>query len=169
MLKLQAIVGAAAVMLAACTTTTPPVSHARPVEPQPAARVPAAGDAPMQAEHFTLRGDASFDTDSATLTASAARELDRLIEGTRRTTIDAILISGYTDASGSEAHNQELSERRALSVAQYLAAYGLKARRSVQVHGYGDANPMAPNTTAEGRAHNRRVEIVLETQKVKSQ
>jgi OOP family OmpA-OmpF porin len=168
MLKLQAIVGAAAVMLAACTTT-PPVSHARPVEPQPAARAPVTGDAPMQAERFTLRGDASFETDSATLTAAAARELDRLIEATRRTTIDAIMISGYTDASGSETHNQELSERRALSVAQYLAAHGLKARRSVQVHGYGDANPMAPNTTAEGRAHNRRVEIVLDTQKVKSQ
>jgi len=168
MLKLQVIVGAAAVTLAACTTT-PPDSHAGPLESRPGAHVPATGIEPMQVQRFTLRGDANFETDSAMLTAAAERELDRLVESARRTTIEAISISGYTDASGSDAHNLELSERRALSVAQYLAAHGLKARRSVQVHGYGNANPMAPNTTLEGRARNRRVEIVFDTQKTQPQ
>jgi OmpA-OmpF porin, OOP family len=162
MLKTPLIVLCAALTLAACTSTTTPVSQARPVvQPQIAE--------PLQVQRFTLRGDANFETDSATLTAPAALDLDRLIESTRHTALDAIWISGYTDASGTDAHNQDLSERRALAVGQYLAAHGLKARHSVQIHGYGKANPVAPNATAEGRAQNRRVEIVLDEQKVKSQ
>jgi OmpA-OmpF porin, OOP family len=171
MLKSKVILlsaAAGAVLLTACSSTSQqPVSHARPVEP--AARIQTAASAtPGHIERLTLRGDANFETDSATLTAAAAHELDRLIDNTRNKAIDGIRISGYTDASGSDAHNQELSERRALSVAQYLAAHGMKAHRSVQVRGFGKANPVASNTTAEGRAQNRRVEIVLDEQKVKA-
>jgi OmpA-OmpF porin, OOP family len=177
MLKSQAIqlcaaasaIAVAIAMLSACSSTPQqPVSHARPVEPAAHTQQVAAA-APAYIQRFTLRGDANFETDSAELTAAAAHELDRLIDGTRRTSIDSIRIYGYTDTAGSDAHNQELSERRALSVAQYLAAHGMKARRSVQVRGFGKANPIASNATAEGRAQNRRVEIVLDEQKVKSQ
>jgi OmpA-OmpF porin, OOP family len=169
MLKPQFIALCVVATLAACSSTPPQVSHAQPAASRPVAYTQSANFTPVPVQRLTLRGDANFETDSATLTVQAASELDRLIEGTRHTTIDSISIAGYTDASGSDAHNQELSERRALSVAQYLAVHGMKAHRSVQVHGFGKANPVASNTTAEGRAQNRRVEIVLEEQKVKSQ
>jgi outer membrane protein OmpA-like peptidoglycan-associated protein len=169
MLKSQFMALCAVATLAACSSTPPSVSHARPTEPRSVAYTQPANATPGHVERLTLRGDANFETNSATLTESAVSELDRLIEGTRHTALDSISIAGYTDASGSDAHNQELSEQRALSVAKYLAVHGMRTHGSVQVSGFGKANPIASNTTAEGRAQNRRVEIVLNEQKVKSQ
>ena len=71
-----------------------------------------------------------------------------------------ILIGGHTDASGSDAYNQSLSERRAMAAAEFLAANGVKTNR-LQIVGYGEANPVADNTMAAGRAQNRRVEITI--------
>jgi outer membrane protein OmpA-like peptidoglycan-associated protein len=78
-------------------------------------------------------------------------------------TFDTVKVSGYTDARASDAHNLALSEHRAQTVARYLSEHGLKAR-SYEVHGYGKADPVATNETAEGRAQNRRVEISLDQQ-----
>jgi OmpA-OmpF porin, OOP family len=169
MLKPQLIALCAVATLAACSTTPPLVSHGQPVGPRPAEYTQPANATAAHVERLTLRGDANFETDSATLTASAVSELDRMIEGARHITIDSISIAGYTDASGSDAHNQELSEQRALSVAKYLAVHGMRTHGSVRVDGFGKANPVASNATAEGRAQNRRVEIVLNEQKVKVQ
>jgi OOP family OmpA-OmpF porin len=72
-----------------------------------------------------------------------------------------IEVSGYTDSMGSDARNQRLSERRAEAVKQILVESGVSASR-ITTAGYGSANPLASNATAEGRAQNRRVEIVLE-------
>jgi OmpA-OmpF porin, OOP family len=72
-----------------------------------------------------------------------------------------IEVSGYTDSMGSDARNQRLSERRAEAVKQILVESGVSASR-ITTAGYGAANPVASNATAEGRAQNRRVEIVLE-------
>jgi len=69
-------------------------------------------------------------------------------------------IEGHTDATGSEEHNQGLSEQRAGSVEVFLTEQGLAADRIVAV-GYGEARPVADNDTAEGRKKNRRVEIVI--------
>lgn len=74
-----------------------------------------------------------------------------------RTLVD---IYGHTDSTGSAAHNLQLSERRAMSVANYLAGQGVDARRFA-VTGFGDTRPVATNSTPEGRALNRRVEIQL--------
>jgi OmpA-OmpF porin, OOP family len=169
MLKPQMIALCAIATLAACSSTPPQVSRGQRVEPGPVEYTQPANATPAHAERLTLRGDANFETDSATLTASAVIALDRLIEGTRHTTIDSISIAGYTDASGSDTHNQELSEQRALSVAKYLAVHGMRTHGSVRVDGFGKANPIASNATAEGRAQNRRVEIVLNEQKAKAQ
>jgi len=70
-------------------------------------------------------------------------------------------VDGYTDATGSDAHNQALSKRRADAVAGYLREHGLKAD-AFAATGHGETNPAASNDTVEGRARNRRVEISLQ-------
>ncbi|WP_319776774.1 OmpA family protein [Maridesulfovibrio sp.] len=72
-----------------------------------------------------------------------------------------VLVGGHTDSSGSEAYNQGLSERRAKSVADWLAGNGVASER-IQVKGYGEMSPKYDNKTKEGRKLNRRVEIDVE-------
>ena len=74
-----------------------------------------------------------------------------------KTYIDVL---GHTDSTGEDAYNQALSERRALSVANYLVAQGVMQER-FNVVGYGENRPIASNNTPEGRTQNRRVEIEL--------
>ena len=69
-----------------------------------------------------------------------------------------IQVNGYTDSTGGDAHNQELSQRRANSVAQYLISQGVSSNRIV-ANGFGSSNPIASNATPEGRQANRRVEV----------
>lgn len=69
-------------------------------------------------------------------------------------------INGHTDSTGSLAHNQQLSEQRAISVASYLIGQGVEARRMSAV-GFGPNQPIASNATEEGRAANRRVEVMI--------
>jgi outer membrane protein OmpA-like peptidoglycan-associated protein len=75
--------------------------------------------------------------------------------------IDHLTIAGYTDSTGSADLNNRLSDARARSVQSYLANAGLRASKW-DVQGYGSASPIAPNTTAIGRAKNRRVEIQVD-------
>jgi len=70
-------------------------------------------------------------------------------------------VIGYSDSIGTEERNQYLSERRAAAVTEALVRDGVDARR-ITTRGYGAANPVASNATAEGRAQNRRVEIILQ-------
>lgn len=74
-----------------------------------------------------------------------------------RTLID---VNGHTDSTGSLAHNQGLSERRAASVANYLASQGVDQRR-MSTLGFGPSQPVASNATPDGRAQNRRVEVLI--------
>lgn len=69
-------------------------------------------------------------------------------------------VMGHTDSSGSDAYNQTLSERRAVSVADYLSSHGVNAAR-IATRGFGKTQPIASNETPEGMAQNRRVEIKL--------
>jgi outer membrane protein OmpA-like peptidoglycan-associated protein len=71
-----------------------------------------------------------------------------------------VSIEGHTDNQGSEKYNEDLSERRAGSVRRYLIAQGVEADR-MKSHGFGEANPIDDNRTAEGRAANRRVEFLI--------
>ncbi len=73
-----------------------------------------------------------------------------------------VQVVGFADTTGKTAKNRALSERRAKAVIQYLVGvHSLDLRRLVQPFGYGDAKPVADNNTAEGRAKNRRVEIII--------
>ena len=110
---------------------------------------------------FSDTGNVMFEFNSATLTPAANGELDRLVDKiTGYDEIDGIKITGHTDNTGPEAYNQTLSERRAASVGDYLASRGIKTRL-LTVDGMGEAKPVAENTTREGRARNRRVDILI--------
>ena len=73
----------------------------------------------------------------------------------------SIVISGHTDSRGSAKSNMELSERRGEAVRNYLTQKGLQAEK-LTVKGFGEAQPLVPNTTARNRARNRRIEFKVE-------
>lgn len=110
-----------------------------------------------------LQGNASFDSDSAVLTPVARRELDQFVDANRANAFREATVTGYTDSTGSDTYNQRLSEARARSVVTYLRTKGLNVQK-FSAEGLGEADPVAPNDTAQGRAENRRVEIHLGTQ-----
>jgi len=72
-----------------------------------------------------------------------------------------VLIEGHTDSTGSEAMNEELSERRAQAVREYFVANGTLPQEKIIAGGYGSRRPLAPNETEEGRAINRRIDVVI--------
>lgn len=109
----------------------------------------------------TLQSDANFAVNSDVLTPAATAKLDSFIAQNRDVGIERLTIAGYTDSTGSAKLNERLSAARARSVEKYLAAAGMRASRW-DVQGYGAASPVAPNTTAVGRAKNRRVEIQVD-------
>ena len=72
----------------------------------------------------------------------------------------AIVVEGFTDSTGSNEHNQELSQRRAGAVSSYFVDSGVDAGRMTAI-GYGEDHPVADNGTAEGRQQNRRVAVLI--------
>jgi outer membrane protein OmpA-like peptidoglycan-associated protein len=76
-----------------------------------------------------------------------------------------VTIAGYADQLGTEEYNQKLSQKRAENIAKILQKMGLDNRYQVVVKGFGEAKPVAENTTEQGRALNRRVEILFNIEK----
>jgi outer membrane protein OmpA-like peptidoglycan-associated protein len=110
---------------------------------------------------ITLSGSVLFASNKADLLPSAQTRLNTVAQSlTQQDTESKILVEGYTDSQGGVSFNQELSQRRAQSVRDYLVSRGMSADR-VTAQGLGLTNPVADNATAEGRANNRRVEIVV--------
>ena len=102
-----------------------------------------------------------FEFDSATLTPAATKEIDRLVGKMGEfDQIESIDVVGHTDSTGSERYNQSLSEQRAASVSQFLESRGVRASL-LSTYGEGETNPVADNATREGRAMNRRVDILI--------
>ena len=106
----------------------------------------------------TLR-DVHFAFDSAQLTSQAKSILDAAVAAINANPSDTISVEGHTDSTGSDAYNSQLSQRRARSVAEYLASKGVSASRLKAV-GKGESHPVASNDTRDGRSKNRRVEII---------
>ena len=100
-----------------------------------------------------------FDTDSDHLKAESKPTLDALIAAAHAQPTWSFGIEGYTDNVGGDAHNQTLSEKRALSVKAYLVAAGVDASR-LTTQGFGASHPVSSNDTELGRSQNRRVEVV---------
>jgi OOP family OmpA-OmpF porin len=120
---------------------------------------PAAAAAPKPAgAKVTLNADALFDFDKSTLKPAAVASLNSLAGKVKSLTLEVIVAVGHTDSVGTDAYNQKLSIRRAEAVKKHLVSQGIEARR-IYVEGKGEAQPVADNKTAEGRAKNRRVQI----------
>lgn len=105
-------------------------------------------------------GDAVFSPGRSQLQSDAIANLDSVIQFVNRDTTRKVRIEGHTDASGSNNANQVLSQQRAEAVMAALAARGVDAARMSAI-GRGEEAPVAPNDSSEGKARNRRVEIIL--------
>lgn len=115
-----------------------------------------------QSEVITLsdQGDVLFAFDSAQLTPAAQEQLLGLMDKLKNADVLSIKVVGHTDSQGTDAYNQSLSERRASSVAAFLLEQGL-APDKLTSQGMGESQPVADNASEEGRAKNRRVELVI--------
>jgi outer membrane protein OmpA-like peptidoglycan-associated protein len=113
-------------------------------------------------EVITLPGTLLFQTGKSELSQSARARLDTVAVALKATPSKTIVIEGYTDSTGSDAVNLRLSEARASEVRAYLVSRGVP-EANVRTRGFGPERPIATNKTAEGRASNRRVEIVVPT------
>ncbi|MDD0839386.1 OmpA family protein [Curvibacter sp. HBC61] len=109
---------------------------------------------------LNIPSDISFDTGSAAIKADLRPILDQFATSLRNNPRAEVRIVGHTDSSGSDAVNRPLSEDRAASTRDYLAARGVAFER-IQIEGRGASQPVASNDTAAGRARNRRVEIFV--------
>ena len=105
-------------------------------------------------------GDVLFDVGKANLKSGGERVAERLAAFMNQYPERNVLIEGFTDDTGSDELNQDLSRRRAEDVRSALLARGIAENR-IRVRGYGEAFPIATNGTAAGRQQNRRVEVVI--------
>lgn len=111
---------------------------------------------------LNITGSVLFATGKSTLLPNAESRLMGLVDAVRDMKTDQkILIEGHTDSTGSDSLNQRLSEARAAAVKNFLVRHGIERSR-LESQGMGESDPVAENTTPEGRATNRRVEIVIE-------
>lgn len=139
---------------AAPAPAAPPASVPAMVAPKPV-------EPPKPAfQQVKIAADVLFDFDSAKLKPAASSIMNELITNAKKLVIEAIQITGHADATGPEKYNQKLSERRAESVKQYMVDHGITSQR-ITTEGKGELQPIADNKTREGRAKNRRVEIVV--------
>lgn len=116
---------------------------------------------------LTLSGGVLFTSGQAVLLPSARSKLDQIAEALLSVGDRNIIIEGHTDSQGSESYNQDLSERRADAVRLYLVGRGYPSGR-IQSHGMGEGSSVADNGSSEGRANNRRVEIIIERETIAS-
>ncbi|KTG16939.1 MULTISPECIES: OmpA family protein [unclassified Guyparkeria] len=119
-------------------------------------------DVQRQGDTIRLQAPESitFQTDSAEIQPQFRRTLNDIAASIQQYPNTVVRVEGHTDSTGSASYNQDLSVNRAQSVASYLAQSGVSPSR-VQAIGYGESRPIATNSTPQGRAQNRRVEILI--------
>lgn len=101
-----------------------------------------------------------FDVNSDNLRSEAQTNLNELAQTLKKYDDTEVLIEGHTDNTGTEEYNQQLSEERAQSVANYLKGIGVKGGRLV-TEGYGEVQPVEDNSSEMGKQNNRRVEVAI--------
>jgi len=126
------------------------------------ARIPGAVVQRLAEDTLLIRfdSDALFKLGSDAFESGARGTLDDVAKVLARESRTAVVIQGHTCATGEAARNQELSERRAGAVLEFFAGRGVEPDRMVAV-GYGERDPVAANTTVEGRRVNRRINLVV--------
>jgi len=107
---------------------------------------------------LTLKGDVSFDKNSAAVSPGFQAELNRIADILRKYPKTVNQVEGHTDSTGSEQYNMDLSQRRAERVKNVLISKGIEPS-SIRTVGFGENMPLSDNTTSTGRRQNRRVEI----------
>jgi len=112
---------------------------------------------------ITLSERVLFASNEAILLPEAQSRLDRVVDVLFAVSDRDITIEGHTDSVGSDSDNLSLSQGRADAVRNYLVRRGCQANR-IEAHGLGEGHPIADNMSAEGRADNRRVEIIIESE-----
>jgi outer membrane protein OmpA-like peptidoglycan-associated protein len=110
-------------------------------------------------DKMTLR--IHFDFDKSDIRPGDKAELDKAVDFVKKYTESEIAIKGHTDSKGSDAYNKRLSERRAEAVKEYLIKEAGVDPARITARGLGESKPVASNDTEEGRAKNRRVEILI--------
>lgn len=169
-----------ALLLSACATTAPQATAPAAAEPVRATQA-TPETTPMQllsaelaglkdlgldvevqgdSARVTLPGSMTFRSGSRDLNASADAALDRLAGALASVPQVHARVVGHTDSAGDNAYNQRLSEARAAAVSRALTGRGVAEER-LSFEGRGEDEPVADNTTREGRAANRRVEVVI--------
>jgi outer membrane protein OmpA-like peptidoglycan-associated protein len=116
---------------------------------------------PNDVVRITMTSHTAFDTDSVNIKPAFHSTLDKLADVVVRYGKTSLTIVGHTDNVGSDQYNQKLSERRAVSVAQYFESRRVSPLRLATL-GKGEGAPVASNNTESGRSANRRVEIYVE-------
>jgi len=107
-----------------------------------------------------MPGNVTFATDSSDLNPAFFEVLKSVGKVIREFDQTVVEVAGHTDSTGSEAHNQALSERRSSTVAQYLQSLNISSQRLITI-GLGESMPVADNSQEIGRQANRRVEITM--------
>ena len=131
----------------------PPIAQAPPPPPPPAP--------PAKGTKIATVGSANFDFNRAEVNPSGRDILDHAVKVLRDNPNLRVTVEGHTDSVGSAAYNQKLSERRAQAVKRYLVRQGIDPSR-IMTEGYGKSRPIASNETEEGRAQNRRADIIAD-------
>jgi outer membrane protein OmpA-like peptidoglycan-associated protein len=116
---------------------------------------------PGDVVRVTMTNQTAFETDSSTIKPGFHSTMDKLADVVVRYGKTTLTVVGHTDNVGTDAYNQRLSERRALSVAQYLESRRVNGMR-LATAGKGESQPVASNSSESGRQANRRVEIYVE-------
>ena len=116
------------------------------------------GDVQTQSGNELISAEIPFMFDRSDLTSQAAVKLDSFISAIRQRVSNIISIFGHTDSLGTDPYNDDLSERRANKVRDYLINSGIPGKE-ISVKGMGEGSPVADNNTRSGRAKNRRVVI----------
>ena len=126
------------------------------------ARIPGTTVERLDAQTLLVKfeSDVLFAVDSSSLSRDSQDTLIQMAEVLRDFPKTAVVVQGHTDSTGSEEHNQALSERRADSVKRFLASQNVKSERMVAI-GYGETMPVTSNETSGGRALNRRVDVLI--------
>ena len=109
---------------------------------------------------YDLSGKGLFGSDLDSLNGQSEAIVERIGKALLSVGIQGVRVDGHADASGKAAYNQQLSERRAQSVARALIGIGMPAQ-NIQTRGLGSSQPVADNRSSAGRMENRRVSIVV--------
>jgi outer membrane protein OmpA-like peptidoglycan-associated protein len=109
---------------------------------------------------ITLSGAVLFPSGQAVLLPAAMSSLDNVVTALKSTPDRNIIVEGHTDSVGTHSYNMDLSQRRAQAVRDYIVSRGLPSE-IVRAQGWGPDHPVGENSTADGRANNRRVEIIV--------